>query len=657
MVERGWLSDNAGRIENISLAPNVKNAIFPLFEAVMNSIHAIEERFGPDGLAQGRIEITLHGDEQGEYTGFTVKDNGVGFNVDNLTSLRRFDSRKKAKLGGKGVGRLLWLKVSEEAAIRSTFIGATEQVMTSTFRFTVADPIMDYAEVLSVHKEIGTSVTINPFRSAFATRLPKKADTFANRLIAHFVSYFTNISHPEITIVDTTDPGSAPIDLFDIFSEKVERDSDFMFAVGGVAEPFTIHCFLLPKSISDDERSVNALYLGANGRAVTRHELDSVLGMKAIDSKYAFLGYVESNFLDANANDTRTAFSLDDEEIAAIVDAAKQRAKDFLDPEIKDIRKKQAARIVEIGREHPRFFYAARHADEVAADLHLSNQTEEEIFVELSRSALRDYKKRKRVYSEAYKKHLPDIAQQTEQFMQKLKEDAMSSLAEYVARRKSILEIFESGLRYKNMEDETSHYEKIVHGIICPLNSTSQGLGYEDHNLWLLDDRLAFYTYFNSDRQMKSQVSAGGTAKDRPDITLFDLGLGFKSDDHSQPITIVEFKRPKRDDYTLADNPISQVRSYVQQLRDAQEAIKFDGTPLRAISEDTPFTCHIVADITKSLLQVMRDLGQFSQRAGSGSYYWWDPNYKTFIEITSFREVLSAAKARNHAFFKHLGID
>ncbi|KAK0349382.1 hypothetical protein LTR94_033366, partial [Friedmanniomyces endolithicus] len=146
--------------------------------------------------------------------------------------------------------------------------------------------------------------------------------------------------------------------------------------------------------------------------------------MKAIDSKYAFLGYVESKFLDNNANDTRTAFSLDDEEIAEIVDAAKQRAKEFLDPEIKEIRKKQAARIVEIGREHPRFLYAARHADEVAQDLHLSNQSEEEIFVELSRSSLRDYKKRKRVYSEAYKKELPDVSQQTEEFMQKLKEDA-----------------------------------------------------------------------------------------------------------------------------------------------------------------------------------------------------------------------------------------
>ncbi|MFM2280683.1 MAG: hypothetical protein RLZZ444_2914, partial [Pseudomonadota bacterium] len=126
-----------------------------------------------------------------EYSGFTVTDNGIGFNADNLTSLRRFDSRKKAKLGGKGVGRLLWLKVSDEAAIRSTFVGVGEQVMTSTFRFTVTDPVSDYTEAPSVRREIGTSVTINPFKSVFASRLPKKADTFANRLIAHFVSYFT----------------------------------------------------------------------------------------------------------------------------------------------------------------------------------------------------------------------------------------------------------------------------------------------------------------------------------------------------------------------------------------------------------------------------------------------------------------------------------
>lgn len=498
-----------------------------------------------------------------------------------------------------------------------------------------------------------TEISINPFRSEFATRLPKKLDTIANRILAHFISYFTNISHPNIVLRDE----SEEINLFDAFIEKIERDGDYEFQVEGIEPGFVLHCFLLPKSISDDEKSVNALYLGANGRAVTRHELDSVLGMKAINGKFAFFGYVESSFLNDSANDTRTAFSLEDDEISEIIDKAKNLAKEFLSPEIKIIRDKQIERIIKIGREHPRFYHEARHAEEVAYSLHLSKQTEEEIFVELSRSSLRSYNRRRKNYREAYSSGIPDIKSQTDAFMSKLKEDSISSLAEYVARRKAILEIFEEGLRYKDAKDMTSHYEKVVHGIVCPLKSSTDELNYEDHNLWLIDDRLAFYTYFNSDKTFKSQVSDENASRDRPDVTLFDLGIGFNSDDTNQPITIVEFKRPKRDDYSLSDNPISQVRSYVDQLRRAGEAIKFDGTSLRTVDTDTPFMCHIIADVTPSLKDVMRQLGKFTQKAGSSSYYWWDDNYRTFIEISSFKEVLSAAKARNQAFFQRLGID
>jgi hypothetical protein len=651
VADEGWLSDSEGRIENIALAPNGKNALFPLFEAIMNSIQAIEERFGRDNLASGQIEITMRKDDAGEYAGFSVADNGIGFTKENLISLRKFDSRKKAKIGGKGVGRLLWLKVAEKAAIQSQFFedGAWQSI---SFDFTIANPITSFDQRLAVGERYLTEVTINPFRSEFATRIPRRLDTIANRVIAHFVSYFTNISHPQITITDETDT----IDLFDAFTEKVERDGDYTFQIEGVAEPFTMHCFLLPKSISDDERSVNALYLGANGRAVTRHELDSVLGMKAINNQFAFFGYVESAYLNAAANETRTSFSLEDEELRQIVDVAKGLAKEFLAPEIKEIRDKQADRITKLGREHPRFYHEARNAEDVAQTLHLATQSEEEIFVELSRQSLRTYNRRRKKYNDSFAKGLPDIKESTDAFMSTLQKDAMSSLAEYVARRKAIIEIFEAGLKFTDAENLTSHYEKVVHGIICPLRSSNEELSYEDHNLWLLDDRLAFYSYFRSDKPFTAQVSGDATSE-RPDITFFDLGLGFDSSDQNQPITIVEFKRPKRDDYTLADNPISQVRNYVDQLREAGEAIKFDGTPLRTIGSDTPIMCHIIADITPSLRDVMRQLGRFSQKAGSSSYYWWDDNFRTFIEVSSFKEIVSSAKARNQAFFAKLGID
>ena len=206
------------------------------------------------------------------------------------------------------------------------------------------------------------------------------------------------------------------------------------------------------------------------------------------------------------------------------------------------------------------------------------------------------------------------------------------------------------------MEGEKSEYEDVLHDIVCPLRSTTDDMGYEDHNLWIVDDRLAFYSYFNSDTPMKKQVENPERPLDRPDISVFDLGLGFQNEDVATPITIIEFKRPKIDNYTLDKNPITQVRKYVDDMRQAGQATKFDGTPLRTIEEKTPFMCHIIADVTPSLKTVMKSLGSFHQRAGSNSYYSWDSSYSIFIEISSFKDVLDSAKTRNHAFFERIGL-
>jgi hypothetical protein len=47
----------------------------------------------------------------GRVVGFDVEYNGVGFTDDNFKSFRTPDSRWKETRGGKGIGRLGWLKV------------------------------------------------------------------------------------------------------------------------------------------------------------------------------------------------------------------------------------------------------------------------------------------------------------------------------------------------------------------------------------------------------------------------------------------------------------------------------------------------------------------------------------------------------------------
>jgi len=654
-VPSKWANDPEGRINNISLAPNAKNALYPLFEAVMNSIHAIEERFGKDNISKGFVEITIIHDSKKEYTGFEIRDNGIGFTKRNLESFQKMDSSKKVAIGGKGIGRLLWLKVVENVPVISDFNDGSSAEKIE-FDFCVADPLKNMTRKKSDSSDsTGTTISLHPYRDEYVRVIPKKATTIANRILAHFISYFINISHPKISIID----GEKSIDLFDQFTESTERDQDYNFvaSINDDDSDFILHCFLLPKAISDDEKSTNAMYLGANGRAVKRFDMDGVFGLKAIDGKFAFLGYVESKLLDQSVNETRTDFSLSDDEVENIVNQAKDLAKQFLEPELSIIREKQVKVVSSLRMEHPRFLSVARAPEDFANDLHLSTQKEEDIYLALSRRSYRDYRRRKTGFKSSIKKSLPDIEQKAKEYVDGLQSESISSLAEYVMKRKLILDVFEESQKYTEEDGQKSQYEDVVHDIICPLRSTSDDLNYDDHNLWIVDDRLAFYSYFNSDKQMKAQVDKPKKPLQRPDISFFDLGLGFQNSDASQPITIVEFKKPKRNDYTPSSNPIAQVREYVDDMRQAKHAKRHDGIILRPIGEETPFMCHIIADITPTLETAMRQLGPFHQKAGTNCFYKWDESYRTFIEISSFTDVLQSAKARNKAFFEKLGIN
>ena len=66
--------------------------------------------------------------------------------------------------------------------------------------------------------------------------------------------------------------------------------------------------------------------------------------------------------------------------------------------------------------------------------------------------------------------------------------------------------------------------------------------------------------------------------------------------------------------------------------------------------------CHIIADVTPRLRDVMKALGNFHRKAGSNTYYSWDSSYSIFIEVSSFKDVLESAKSRNRAFFERIGI-
>src|ERR1700722_3709783 len=107
-------TDIVGRVERLPLRTSADNSLMPLFEAVHNALHAVDDLYLKEASAKGRIKVTvLRKDfavEKSEVTGFIVQDNGIGLDGANYASFLEADRRHKARGGGKGIGRLGWLE-------------------------------------------------------------------------------------------------------------------------------------------------------------------------------------------------------------------------------------------------------------------------------------------------------------------------------------------------------------------------------------------------------------------------------------------------------------------------------------------------------------------------------------------------------------------
>lgn len=161
-----------GRVKNFNLPKN--QPLVPLFEAIVNAIHAIGERKSTDPSFEGQIIIRILRDGQfvldgtGELTqiqSFEIIDNGIGFNEANIASFMESDSTYKAQIGGKGVGRFSWLIAFEKAEIESVYSEEDEYVKRS-FDFSISNSGINDASptapgIMIIKRQSDCSITLN----------------------------------------------------------------------------------------------------------------------------------------------------------------------------------------------------------------------------------------------------------------------------------------------------------------------------------------------------------------------------------------------------------------------------------------------------------------------------------------------------------------
>lgn len=137
-------TDLTGRIRNTHLP--YSKGLLPVLEAVVNSIHAIEEK--GKITDDDYIDITVRRLETlpftegrkgrpilGDICDIVIQDSGIGFNDENFSAFQTLDTNHKEHLGGRGIGRLMWLKVFDSARITSNYQnGAAKACRKFTFQ-------------------------------------------------------------------------------------------------------------------------------------------------------------------------------------------------------------------------------------------------------------------------------------------------------------------------------------------------------------------------------------------------------------------------------------------------------------------------------------------------------------------------------------------
>jgi hypothetical protein len=167
-----------------------------------------------------------------------------------------------------------------------------------------------------------------------------------------------------------------------------------------------------------------------------------------------------------------------------------------------------------------------------------------------------------------------------------------------------------------------------------------------DHDLWIIDERWVFAKYLPhvSFQTLLAESQSG----DRPDVFIFDRlhGLGIKTDEPLTRAMLVEFKKPGRRDYEERYSPLNQVSRYLSDLAGGNIE-SFDRGRIRVAP-------YIVADIVGNL-----DVHTSSWRTtanGRGRLMNLSGKFRGTIEIIEWADLISDARARNHAFIHAAGL-
>lgn len=671
-------------VETMKL-PSAK-ILYPLFEAISNSIDSIEEQKTENGVIIITLErlgqgILLGNEEENKellpIVNIIIEDNGIGFNEDNFAAFSEINTMCKKSKGGKGIGRVVWLKTFDHAEIESVYFDGNNHKVYRSFKFVCKDEAIESekSEEAADDADINTRVSLVNCKKEFQESMPKKRSAIAEEIIIHFLPNFMVSTMPSIILKEK---GLDEIDLWDKFEsyifETAQRDS---FIIGN--QEFNI-CHTKTKYHSQRNKEHKVFYV-ANRRVVETRILNSdkianlPTKLQIDDDEYIYVGYVESPYLDQNVNPSRYAFDIPDSPVGnvlfdqvdweSIEEKVESSIGNYLSSYLVQAKIEKDEKIRKfINEKAPNYSYIYNQHKDLIDNIPLKTIERGNIEQELTRihvnlrSKLAEEVDNVMRISDDEIRSSAELKEKVKSLLERIDPTGKADLAEYIIHRKLVLQLFEKALKIK--DDGKFEKEDVIHKYVFPIKKSTEEITYKEHNLWLLDERLAYNTYIASDKPF-SNISGyedltGEGLRKRPDIYAYTFST-VEPDNTWSPfrsLDLFEFKRPMRDDYSPDENPYDQIKSYLKIIRQGNATTKDKRS--FSVLEGGLIYCHVICDYTETLRDLLKD-ENFSQVGNQDWYIYYHQAYNAFIDVKSFDLVLEIASKRNQILFDKLGLE
>jgi hypothetical protein len=658
--------DVVNRVKRLPKPSQAAEALQPIFEAVSNALHAVEDAYRDQYQARGRITVTITNTRTPTDIEVIVADNGIGLEPRRFEAFCTTDTDYKIAKGGKGVGRLLWLDAFESIKIVSIYRDGDRAFRrTFTFRLKSDDQITDESDerIEDNAIETGTVITFNGLRGgAYQSKFPSQPATIVKHFGSHFFADFILGRSPRLT-VDVE--GTATNFPEEIQNLRIEDRGVAVIETESFGQ-LRLASFVCHKAASANFDGLHQIHLVANGRTVTTRKIDGLIGIGRFgpDGDNVYHGCVTGDFLDERVNQERTQFNFDESIVEEMVRECSNHVRtNAIHEEIAKFDHQRLGTMQDFVLEYPSFAF------EEAGDLLArtpKNAVKPEQFaqalipIRIRRDKERNDTIQKIVSQLGGNDEVPEsFAEAVRKAASEIRAEEQRQLTEYVLRRKTVLDVMEvltRRIRERQDGSQDFHLEETLHQFICPMKLRGDDLAKverSDHDLWIIDERLTFTKYFASDVPF-TQIIDGETSTKRPDLLIYDrlYGLGAEGEDPLKRVMLVEFKHPGRKDYDERYSPMSQISEYITKLQKS-EILDFRGARVR-VANDCIFYCYVVADIVGKL--EIHTNGWRTTSNGRGRIQELSGKFRGVIEVIEWADLLGDARLRNHAFVSAAGL-